>query len=104
MTIYDFKVTNNTGEQNGITFPLFKKINVNGENAEPLFTYLKTQQSFTDKSLKMKMLGMLSKTNKSDDIHWNFTKFLVDKNGNVVARFEPTTPIKEIKKRIEELL
>ncbi len=88
----------------GITFPLFKKIDVNGENAEPLFTFLKAEQGFTDKSFKMKMLGVFSKTNKSDDIHWNFTKFLVDRNGEVIARFEPTVSMKEVKRRVEELL
>lgn len=88
----------------GITFPLFKKIEVNGENAEPLFTYLKSAQGFKNRSLKMKMLGALSKTNKSDDIHWNFTKFLVDRDGNVVERFEPIEKMKDVKKRVEELL
>ncbi len=88
----------------GITFPLFKKIDVNGENAEPLFKYLKEQQGFTDKSFKMKMLGALSKTNKTNDIHWNFTKFLVNRQGEVVARFEPTVSMKEVKAKVEELL
>ncbi len=88
----------------GITFPLFKKIEVNGDNAEPLFTYLKSQQGFTNKSFKMKLLGLLSKTNKSNDIHWNFTKFLVDREGNVVARFEPTVSMEEVKSKVEELL
>lgn len=88
----------------GITFPLFKKVDVNGENAEPLFNYLKEQQGFSDKSFKMKMLGVLSKTSKSDDIRWNFTKFLVDREGNVVARFEPTVSMQDVKAKVEELL
>lgn len=88
----------------GITFPLFHKINVNGEDAEPLFEYLKQAQGFANKSFKMKMLGMLSKTGKTNDIRWNFTKFLVDKEGNVVARFEPTDSMDMIKEKVEELL
>lgn len=88
----------------GITFPLFKKINVNGEDAHPLFKLLKQEQGTKDKSFKVKMLSKFSKTSKTDDIHWNFTKFLVDKEGHVVDRFEPTTSVKEVKKHIEEIL
>src|SRR3954470_14818249 len=63
----------------GVTFPVFAKINVNGDEADPLFTYLKDQKK-----------GLLSK-----NIKWNFTKFLVDKNGQVVERYAPTTePVK----------
>lgn len=88
----------------GITFPLFKKIDVNGENAHPLFTFLKNQDVKQDKSFKVKMLASFSKTGKSNDIHWNFTKFLVNKEGKVIARFEPTTSMKEVKAKVEELL
>ena len=59
----------------GTTFPQFAKIEVNGPNADPLFTYLKSQKS-----------GLGGR-----DIKWNFTKFLVDRRGNVVDRFAPTT-------------
>jgi glutathione peroxidase len=63
----------------GVTFPIFAKIDVNGENTDPLFTFLKEQKK-----------GLLSK-----NIKWNFTKFLVDQNGQVVERYAPTTePIK----------
>jgi glutathione peroxidase len=63
----------------GVTFPIFAKIDVNGGNAHPLFTFLKDQKK-----------GLLSK-----NIKWNFTKFLVDPNGKVVERYAPTTePIK----------
>lgn len=72
----------------GVTFPMFEKIEVNGENQSPLYMYLKTQQK-----------GYIN-----DEIKWNFTKFLVDKNGNVVKRYAPTIkPIKienDIKKYI----
>jgi glutathione peroxidase len=60
----------------GVTFPMFAKIDVNGENAHPLYTYLKEAQK-----------GLLG----SEAIKWNFTKFLVDKNGVVVNRFAPST-------------
>jgi glutathione peroxidase len=63
----------------GVTFPIFAKVDVNGDNADPLFTFLKEQKK-----------GILSK-----NIKWNFTKFLVDRNGQVVERYAPTTePIK----------
>lgn len=89
----------------GIKFPIFHKIDVNGENASPLFTYLKEQKEFSNKSLTMKMLGGLSKTKKSkNDIRWNFTKFLVDRNGNVVKRYEPIEKIETIEKDIEVLI
>ncbi|XP_012275593.1 probable phospholipid hydroperoxide glutathione peroxidase [Orussus abietinus] len=58
-----------------VTFDLFEKVNVNGEDAHPLWKWMKTQQH-----------GLLT-----DDIKWNFTKFIVDKEGKVVARFAPTT-------------
>lgn len=88
----------------GISFPLFHKIEVNGENAHPLFTYLKTQRGTTNKSFKVKMLSKFSGTSKSDDIHWNFTKFLINREGEVIERFEPVTKVKDVKKKVEELL
>lgn len=63
----------------GVTFPIFAKIDVNGDNADPLFSFLKEQKK-----------GVLSK-----NIKWNFTKFLIDQNGQVVERYAPTTePLK----------
>jgi glutathione peroxidase len=73
----------------GVTFPLFAKIDVNGANAHPLFVYL------TEKAP-----GILG----TKSIKWNFTKFLVDKNGNVVSRFAPKTKPSELKQEIEKLL
>ena len=73
----------------GVTFPLFSKIEVNGANAHPLYQHLK-------KSAK----GLLG----SESIKWNFTKFLVDKHGNVVNRYAPTTKPEELKATIEKLL
>lgn len=72
----------------GITFPMFSKIEVNGENEEPLFGFLKSQQK-----------GILG-----TKIKWNFTKFLVDKKGNVVERFAPTTEPEKIDASVLALL
>jgi glutathione peroxidase len=71
-----------------VTFPLFQKVDVKGENQHPLFKYL-TQSA----------QGLLNK-----EIKWNFTKFLVDRQGNVVKRFAPTTSPKKIAPEIEALL
>ncbi|MPW24386.1 redoxin domain-containing protein [Alkalibaculum sp. M08DMB] len=71
-----------------VSFPMFSKINVNGENAEPLFKYLKSQQK-----------GLLGK-----NIKWNFTKFLIDRKGNVIERFAPTTEAEKIDASIANLL
>ena len=79
------------------TFPQFDKVDVNGENESPLFAFLKSKQAFKgfgngeqakfmDEMLKKQDPDYASKS----DIKWNFTKFLVDSKGNVVARFEPT--------------
>ena len=72
----------------GITFKQFKKIKVNGSEAEPLYKFLKEKQG-----------GKLF-----SNIKWNFTKFLVDRDGNVVARFAPTMKPENLDKNIEELL
>ena len=71
-----------------VTFPMFAKIDVNGDNAHPLYKYLKSEKS-----------GLLGAS-----IKWNFTKFLVDRRGNVVARHAPTTKPKALTKEIEALL
>jgi glutathione peroxidase len=93
-------------------FPQFKKIEVNGKGQSPLFAYLKSQKGFKgfDPNHKIGkiLIDMLSKADpdydKTPDIKWNFTKFLIDRNGNVVERFEPTEDIKVIEKAVEELL
>ncbi|WP_047986514.1 glutathione peroxidase [Ornithinibacillus californiensis] len=72
----------------GVTFPMYGKIDVNGENEEPLFSYLKSEKG-----------GVLSK-----DIKWNFTKFLIDRNGHVVERYAPTTKPSKIEKDIVKQL
>ncbi len=95
-----------------IKFPQFAKIEVNGENASPLFTYLKAQKGFegfdADNQLTPRLEEMFDKMNpgwrETSDIKWNFTKFLIDRNGNVVARFEPTHDMKDVEEQIKKLL
>lgn len=93
------------------TFPRFKKIDVNGENESPLYTFLKNAIEERDDngfSFKNLLLSFTSKINgksgKKSDIKWNFEKFLVDKNGNVVKRFAPTVTPGEIESEIVKLL
>ena len=95
----------------GTTFPQMKKSDVNGENAIPLFKYLKSQQAFKgfgDGDVAKFMDDMLAKIDpdykNNPEIKWNFTKFVVDRKGNVVARFEPTADMKEVSACVESLL
>ena len=95
----------------GTDFPQFAKIDVNGENAEPLFEYLAAEKPFVGfgKGIKNAALSKFTELNnkKFGDkayIKWNFTKFLIDRTGKVIARFEPTTDMKEVRKAVEELL
>ena len=92
------------------TFPRFKKVDVNGENASPVFAILKQAKPDEEyHGLKAKatakLLSSLSaSTKEKGDILWNFTKFLVDREGNVVARFSPMTDAKEIEPKLAEIL
>lgn len=95
----------------GTDFPQFKKIDVNGDDAHPLFTFLATQKPFEGfgKGLKNVALSKFADANnkKYGDkayIKWNFTKFLIDREGNVIARFEPTADMDEVKKAVEAAL
>ena len=72
----------------GVSFPMMNKVNVNGKNAHPLYKYLKDQQS-----------GPIGKA-----IEWNFAKFLIDRDGNVVKRFSSKKEPNEFKEEIEALL
>ena len=92
-------------------FPQMKKSDVNGETASPLFKYLKEQKGFEGfgKGPKALAMGLMLKKIDSDyknnsEIKWNFTKFVVDRNGNVVKRFEPTVDMKEVRAFVESLL
>ncbi len=93
-----------------VSFPQFSKIEVNGENESPVFTYLKEQaptEEYNGLGAKATgaMLKKISKTyNKESDIRWNFTKFLVDREGKVVGRFAPTTKPEDIEAEILKLL
>ena len=95
----------------GTEFPQFKKIDVNGETADPLFAFLAAEKPFAGfgKGVKNAMLETFANMNnkKYGDkayIKWNFTKFLVDREGKVVARFEPTVDMADVKKAVLELL
>lgn len=72
----------------GVTFTMFEKVDVNGKNAHPLYQYLKNEAK-----------GILSK-----EIKWNFTKFLIDREGNVIKRYAPTVNPLKIKEDIQKLL
>jgi len=94
-----------------ISFRQFDKIEVNGPNASPLFTFLKKQQGFKGFGNGQKAQGMdrMLKNRDADyaqssDIKWNFTKFVVDRKGRVVARFEPTQDISEVETVIQTLI
>ena len=94
----------------GITFPQFAKIDVNGENAIPLFKWLTENTKFNGfgkSPMSLILSGVVKKQDKdyknNGNVKWNFTKFLIDRNGEIVARFEPTD-MKKLKKAIEEIL
>ncbi len=96
----------------GADFPQFKKSEVNGEGALPLFKWLKEQKGFEgfdmDNPIAPILVDMFDKTGsnwrETADIKWNFTKFLIDREGNVVARFEPTRDMKSVEAEVEKLL
>ncbi|ULJ60691.1 glutathione peroxidase [Wielerella bovis] len=92
----------------GTEFTIFNKIDVNGANTHPLYVYLKQQQPedtgnhiFKDLLLKLASLG---EAREGSDIKWNFTKFLVNREGEVVARFAPSVAPFEIETDIQKLL
>ena len=92
-------------------FPQMKKSDVNGENAIPLFKYLKSQKGFEGfgkNPAGLLMSGLLKTIDKdyknNPEIKWNFTKFIVDREGNVVARFEPTADMKKVDQFVASLI
>jgi glutathione peroxidase len=95
----------------GVTFPLMAKSDVNGENANAIFKWLYSEKPFAgfgeDDTARF-MDGMLSRQDpdyaSNPDIKWNFTKFLIDRKGRVVARFEPMVTPAELTSSIEEQL
>lgn len=95
----------------GTEFPQFGKIDVNGDQADPLFVYLAKEKPFEgfDKGLKGMALQKFAKKNNKvfgdkAYIQWNFTKFLVDRKGEVIGRFEPTHSMEEVRKAVEAAL
>ena len=95
----------------GTEFPQFKKIDVNGDNADPLFAWLATEKPFEGfgKGLKVAALKKFSEMNNKQFgdkayIKWNFTKFLIDREGKVIARFEPTDDMKGVREVVENQL
>ena len=92
-------------------FPQMKKVDVNGETQIPLYRFLKEQQGFKgfgEGKMADLLRDMLPKIDpdyeKNPEIKWNFTKFLVDRKGNVIARFEPTADMAEVRKAVEAAL
>ena len=95
----------------GITFPQFSKIEVNGENAIPLYRWLTENtkfEGFGKGPMALVMSGVVKKMDKdyknNGKIKWNFTKFLIDRNGDIVARFEPTENMQNVAEKVKELL
>ena len=95
----------------GTEFPQFAKIDVNGENADPLFAFLAGEKPFAGfgKGLKFAALNKFADMNNKAFgdkayIKWNFTKFLIDREGNVVQRFEPTVDMKVVREAVEAAL
>jgi len=95
----------------GTEFPQFAKIDVNGENADPLFVFLATEKPFEGfgKGIKSAALNKFANLNnkifgEKAYIKWNFTKFLIDREGKIIGRFEPTVDMKEVRKAVEEAL
>ena len=95
----------------GTEFPQFKKVDVNGDTALQLFVDLATEMPFQGfgKGIKNAALEKFTAVNNKQFgdkayIKWNFTKFLVDREGKLVARFEPTVDMAEVEKAVEEIL
>ena len=95
----------------GITFPQFSKIEVNGDNAIPLYKWLVENSIFTgfDKNPMGMMLSQMVKKQdkdykKNSNIKWNFTKFLISRDGEILARFEPTESMKKVLQKVKEAI
>ncbi|MCQ2416374.1 MAG: glutathione peroxidase [Oscillospiraceae bacterium] len=94
----------------GISFPQYSKIDVNGENAIPLYKWITANTKFEgfDGAMKLILAPVVKKMDKdyknNGNIKWNFTKILIDKNGEIVARFEPTASLDKVKAKIKEII
>ncbi len=106
----DEEIHNACTSRYGTTFPQFSKIDVNGENAIPLYKWLTENTVFQGFEGKMAaMMKLMAKARDRDyknngKIKWNFTKFVIDRNGEIAARFEPTADLAAVKAKIEEVL
>jgi glutathione peroxidase len=95
----------------GVKFPMFSKIDVNGRDAHPLFKYLKQEAPFrgfdesnmAEKLIKIKLVDEYPEWLVGDDIKWNFTKYLIDQNGQVVNRYEPWEEPVDFEQDIQKL-
>ncbi len=105
----DEEIHNECTDRFGITFPQFSKIDVNGENAAPLYKWLTENTVFQGFEGKMAaIMKLMAKARDKDyknngNIKWNFTKFVIDRDGNIAARLEPTD-MKTLTAKIEECL
>ena len=94
----------------GITFPQFSKLDVRGENADPLFKWLSENTTFEGfgGAMGIAMNAVAKKMDKdfrnNGAIKWNFTKFLIGRDGEILARFEPTTAMKKVMAEVEAAL
>ena len=95
----------------GTEFPQFKKIDVNGDNADPLFVFLSAEKPFEGFGKGLKNAALKKFADKNNKlfgekayIKWNFTKFLIDREGKVIARFEPTVDMKEVRDAVASAL
>ena len=94
----------------GIKFPQYAKIDVNGENASPLYKWITSNTKFEgfDGAARLVLTPIVKKMDKdyknNGNIKWNFTKILVDRNGEIKARFEPTADLKKVRGKIQEVL
>lgn len=96
----------------GVKFPMFAKLDVNGNEAHPLFDFLKQTgpfSGFDESDVQAKLLKLMISDNTPEWLHgnaikWNFTKFLIDAEGHVVQRFEPIASMDDIQSAIEALL
>ncbi len=94
----------------GITFPQYHKIDVNGETADPLYKWLTANTKFEgfEGAAKLVLTPIVKKMDSdyknNGNIKWNFTKILIDREGNICARFEPTASLERVKAKIVEVL
>lgn len=95
----------------GISFPQFAKVDVFGDSAIPLFRWLSENtkfEGFGKNPIALAMNGITKKMDKNfkknGNVKWNFTKFLIDREGQIVARFEPTTAMKTVMERVNAVL